>query len=74
MLEGYTNADMAGDTDSRKSTSGFLMTFAGGAVSCQSKLQKCIALSTTEAEYIAITEACKKTVWMKKFLHELGLK
>ena len=58
VLEGYTDADMAGDTDSRKSTSGFLMTFAGGAVSWQSKLQKCVALSTTEAEYIAITEAC----------------
>ena len=74
VLEGYTDADMAGDTDSRKSTSGFLMTFAGGAVSWQSKLQKCVALSTTEAEYIAVTEACKETLWMKKFLQELGLK
>ena len=68
VLEGYTDADMAGDTDSRKSTSGFLMTFAGGAVSWQSKLQKCVALSTTEAEYIAVTEACKEALWMKKFL------
>ena len=68
VLEGYTDADMAGDTDSRKSTSGFLMTFAGGVVSWQSKLQKCVALSTTEAEYIAITKACKEALWMKKFL------
>ena len=74
VLEGYTDADMAGDTDSRKSTSGFLMTFAGGAVSWQSKLQKCVALSITKAEYIAVTEACKETLWMKKLLQELSLK
>lgn len=41
-LDGYTDADMAGDIDSRKPTSGYLMTFAGGAVSWQSKLQKCV--------------------------------
>ena len=38
MLDGYTNSDMAGDVDSRKSISGFMMTFAGGAVSWKSKL------------------------------------
>ena len=54
-LNGYTDADWAGDKDSRKSTSGFVTTFAGGAVSWKSKLQKCVALSTTEAEYIAST-------------------
>ena len=64
---------MAGDVDSRKSVSGFMMTFAGGAVSWQSKLQKCVALSTTEAEYIAITEGCKEALWIKKFLEELGM-
>uniref|UniRef100_A0A2N9I3V5 CCHC-type domain-containing protein n=1 Tax=Fagus sylvatica TaxID=28930 RepID=A0A2N9I3V5_FAGSY len=74
VLEGYTDADMAGDLDGRKSTSGFLFTFAGGAVSWQSKLQKCVALSTTEAEYIAATEAGKEMLWMKRFLQDLGLK
>ena len=68
MLDGFTDSDMAGDVDSRKSTSGYLMTFAGGAVAWQSKLQKCVALSTTEAEFIAITEACKEELWLKKFL------
>ncbi|CAL8990447.1 unnamed protein product, partial [Prunus brigantina] len=42
------------------------------AVSWQSKLQKCVALSTTEAEFIAATEACKEMLWMKRFLQELG--
>uniref|UniRef100_A0A2N9FPX7 Integrase catalytic domain-containing protein n=1 Tax=Fagus sylvatica TaxID=28930 RepID=A0A2N9FPX7_FAGSY len=74
VLEGYTDADMTGDLDGRKSTSGFLFTFAGGAVSWQSKLQKCVALSTTEAEYIAATEAGKEMLWMKRFLQDLGLK
>ena len=62
ILQGYTDVDYAGDMDSRKSTSGYLMTFAGGAVAWQSRLQKCISLSTTEAEYIAVVEACKEVL------------
>ncbi|PKI51232.1 hypothetical protein CRG98_028380 [Punica granatum] len=65
-LMGYTDANMAGDIDSRKSTSGYLMTFAGGTISWQSRLQKCIALSTTEAKYIAVTEGCKEMLWLQK--------
>ena len=38
-----------------------------------SKLQTCVALSTTEAEFIATIEACKELLWMKKLLNELGL-
>ncbi|KAL3835280.1 hypothetical protein ACJIZ3_003671 [Penstemon smallii] len=71
-LIGYTDSDMAGDIDSRKSTSGYLVSFAGGAVSWQSRLQKCVALSTTESEFIAITEACKELLWMRRYLQELG--
>ena len=74
ILEGFTDADMARDLDGRKYTIGFLFTFAGGAISWQSKLQKCVALSTTEAEYIAATEAGKEMLWMKRFLLELGLR
>jgi hypothetical protein len=65
VLEVYTYADMAGDLDGKKSTLGFLFTFAGRVVSWQSKLQKCVALSTTEVEYIAATEAGKEMLWMK---------
>ena len=50
-----------------------MFTFSGGAISWQSKLQKCVALSTTEAEYIAATEASKEMIWFKQFLQELGL-
>ena len=66
MLLGYVDIYMVRDVDSRKSTSGYLITFAGGPVSWQSKLQTCVALSTTEVEYIAIAEAFKEMLWMKK--------
>ena len=72
VLVAYTDADMAGDVDSRKSTSGNLITYAGGAVSWQSKFQKCVAFSTTEAEFIEAIEANKELLWLKKFVNELG--
>ncbi|KAI3740618.1 hypothetical protein L2E82_31087 [Cichorium intybus] len=72
IVKGYTDADMAGDLDNRKSTSSYVFTLAGGAISWQSKLQKCVALSTTEAEYIAAVEAGKELIWLKRFLQELG--
>ncbi|KAF5781986.1 putative RNA-directed DNA polymerase [Helianthus annuus] len=72
MLVGYTDSDLAGNKDNMKSTSGYLMTFAGGAVSWQSRLQKYVALSTTEAEYVAATEACKELLWLKRLMQELG--
>ena len=74
VLEGYTDADIEGDLDGRKPISGYLFTFAGGAVSWQSRLQKCVTLSTTEVEYITVTEVGKKIFWLKKFFQELGLK
>ncbi|RVW71160.1 Retrovirus-related Pol polyprotein from transposon TNT 1-94 [Vitis vinifera] len=74
ILVGYTDSNMAGDVDNRRSTSGYLMTFSGSAVSWQSRLHKCVALSTTEAEYIAAAEACKELLRMKCFMQELGFK
>ena len=68
VLEGYVDADWAGDLDGRKFTSGYLFTFVGGVVSWQLRLQKCVALFTTEAEYIAANEAGKKMLWLKQFL------
>ncbi|GKV38830.1 hypothetical protein SLEP1_g46695 [Rubroshorea leprosula] len=74
LLNGYSDADLGGDLDFRKSTSGYLMLYAGGAISWKSKLQKSVSLSTIEAEYIALFEAGKEIVWMKTFFEELGLK
>ena len=72
MLEGFTDFDMSGDVDSRRSTSGNVMTYAGGAVSWKSRLQKLVALLTTEAEYMAAMEARKELIWMRDFLSELA--
>ena len=59
------------DKDLKKSTSGHLFTLGGGAVSWRTIKQKCIADSTTEAEYVAAYEATKEAIWLKKFFIEL---
>ena len=74
ILEGFVDADLSGEEDSSKSTSGFVYTIDGTAVSWMSKLQKCVSLSSTEAEYVAISEAGKEMIWMTDFLEELGKK
>ncbi|KAH9327865.1 hypothetical protein KI387_044357, partial [Taxus chinensis] len=67
-------SDMAGDVDSRRSTTCYIYTVGGTAVSWISRLQKLVALSTTEAEYVAATEARKEMIWLQQFLKELGHK
>jgi hypothetical protein len=44
----------------------------GGAIGWSSKLQPIVALSSTEAEYMAATEAVKEVLWMRNILHEFG--
>ncbi len=61
-LVGYTDSDWAGVKDGQRSTGGYSLIFSGGQVSHQSKQQTTLALSSTEAEYMAITEAGKKTL------------
>jgi hypothetical protein len=63
--------DMVGDKDSRRSTTGYVFTIGGTRVSWISKLQKVVALSTTEAEYVAATEASKEMIWLQRFMEEL---
>jgi hypothetical protein len=65
---------MAGDKDSRRSTTGCVFTIGGTTVSWISKLQKVVALSTIEAEYVAATEASKEMIWLQRFMEELGKK
>ena len=72
QLEGYTDADWAGDKDTRRSTSGFVFSIGSGAISWSSKRQPTVALSTCEAEYIGQTQATKEAIWLKSLLVELG--
>lgn len=72
-LRGYCDSDYAGDIDSRRSTSGYIFMLNEGAISWSSKLQKTVALSTTEAEYIALAESTKQSLWLGQLLTDLGL-
>eukprot|EP00253_Pinus_taeda_P036138 PITA_36138 len=69
---GYVDSDFARDLDKRRSTSGYVFTLAGGAISWMSKLQNIVALSTTEVEYIATSHACKEEIWLKGLFGEFG--
>ena len=69
----FTDSDFQSDVDDRKSISGFIFTCNGGAVSWKSSKQTITADSTTEAEYIAASDAAKEAVWIRKFVSELGV-
>ncbi|KAF1316242.1 Integrase catalytic core protein, partial [Globisporangium splendens] len=71
-LYGYSDADWAGDIETRRSTSGYVFTLNGGCISWRSKKQRAVALSSTEAEYMALSEETQEAVWLKAFLRELG--
>ena len=73
-LQGYVDADFAGDIDSRKSTTGFVFTLSGTTILWASNLQKIVTLFITEAEYVAVTEVGKEMIWLHGFLDELGKK
>ena len=72
ILQGFVDVDMAGDKYSRRSTIVYVFTVGGIAVSWISKLQQVVALSTTEAEYVAAIEASKEMILLHRFIKELG--
>jgi hypothetical protein len=74
VLQGYVDSDMEGDKDRRRSTIGYVFTIGETIVSWILKLQKVVSLSTTEAEYVATTEASKEMIWLHRFMEELGKK
>ena len=69
---GYSDADWAGDINDRKSTSGYIFQISGAAVTWRSKKQGCVALSTAEAEYVALSSAAQESVWLRRLTSELG--
>ena len=64
---------MSVDMNTSRSTSGYVMTYVGGAVSWQSRLQKAMAISTTKAKHMASVKAGKEVIWMNEFIGELGV-
>lgn len=68
---GYVDSDYGGDLDGQKSTSGYVFCLGGSSISWRTTLQEVTALSTTEAEYIALTEGFKEVQWLRGFVGEL---
>lgn len=72
-LVGYPDSDHGENLDTRKSRTGFVFTLYGTTISWESNLQSVVALSTVEAEFIALTEAIKESLWLKGMAKELGV-
>lgn len=72
VLIGYADADWAGNFDEGKSATGYLFYLNDNLISWSTKKQQTTALSSTEAEYMAETEAAKEAMWLKMFINELG--
>ncbi|KAJ3661756.1 hypothetical protein Zmor_006141 [Zophobas morio] len=70
-LSVYRDADYAGDPVTRRSSSGILCMYAGGVVVWSSQKQRSVVLSTTEAEYVAASEATKDAIWANRLLSVL---
>ena len=73
VLEGYVDADWAGDLGSRRSTSGYIFTLGGGVLCWASKRQKSVSLSTAEAEYVAASVAGQEAKFLHGVLEQVGV-
>lgn len=72
-FECYSDADFAGDKETRKSTNGIVCKLGDAAIIWQSKKQHSVALSTTEAEYVSAANAAKEIVWLTRLLKEINV-
>lgn len=73
VLEGYADADWASDTAARKSVSGYLVKVYGSSPSWSTKKQTTVALSSAEAEYVAVTQATCEALWIQQILRDLRI-
>ncbi|GKC05160.1 transposable element, partial [Tanacetum coccineum] len=72
LVAGYSDSDYDADLNARRSLTGYVFTIRNSVVSWKATLQPSVALSTTEAKYIALTEAAKEGIWLKDFIEDLG--
>ena len=70
----FVDADYGGCRDTRRSTSGYVFMMSGGAVTWSSKRQATVALSTVEAEYVAMSRCAQQMIWMHSWLDEVEIK
>lgn len=72
-LIGYADANWAESRIDRKSNSGYIFHLYDGTISWSCKRQTCVALSSTEAEFVALSEACKEAIWIRRLLMDFDL-
>lgn len=70
-LHAYSDADWASDLDKRRSCTGFVVNMTGAAINWKSHRQDIVALSSTEAEYIALSSCVKDVLWIQQILNEI---
>lgn len=73
VLEGFCDANWVTDNDEVSSTSGYVFTLGGGAISWKSSKQTCIARSTMESEFIALDLAGQEAEWLRNLLADVPL-
>jgi len=71
--KGHFDADWAGDTDGRRSRTGFMFMLNGGPISWAGKRQSTVVTSTAEAEYVLAPMATKEALWLRKMMAALGV-
>ncbi|CAD7002894.1 unnamed protein product [Ceratitis capitata] len=71
-LEGFVDADWGGDISNSRSYTGYIFFLAGGPISWKSEKQSSVALSSTEAEYMALTSAAKEALHLRRLIIEIG--
>lgn len=72
-LIAFTDADWGNDPIDRKSNSGYVFKLYGGTISWTSHKQNCVTLSSTEAEYIALSESCQEALWLENLFKDFQL-
>ena len=68
----YVDADWAGDCVDRKSNSGYALYLGGALVNWSCRKQQSVSLSSTEAEYVALSEACQEVIVLRRLLSSIG--
>jgi len=71
-LAGAVDADFGGSPETRRSTTGWVFTWNGAAISWGSKRQPTVSTSTAEAEYVAAAAATREALWVRKLMVDLG--
>jgi hypothetical protein len=72
-VEGVSDSDYAGDRDTRQSVYGYIIYFCGAPIAWKSKSSKSVTLSSTEAEYYALSEVTKEIMFIKNVLESMGI-